>query len=211
MDKERNPLLIIGAGGHGKVILDIALLCGYPVLGFLDDALSGKETAGYPILGPVGTAYEYRDRAEFVLAIGSNPVREKLAGELAGDASGSICWATLIHPSAVVGTGAKIGAGSVVMANAVINPFAAIGRHCIINTGAVVEHDNVLADFVHLSPGAVLAGTVCVGERTQIGAGALVRNNLDICADCTIGIGAVVVKNIEEPGVYIGVPAERRR
>ena len=95
------------------------------------------------------------------------------------------------------------------MANAVINPFAKVGKHCIINTACVVEHDNQIADYVHISPGAVLAGTVSVGELTHIGAKAVVRNNISITSECVVGAGAAVVKEIDEKGVYAGVPARR--
>lgn len=209
MDEKK--LIIVGASGHGKVILDIALQNGYKVAGFLDDDTSKKELIGYPILGTVSEAFRYAADTRLILAIGSNETRKKLAEMLSAACSDTpIHWATLIHPRAVIGMGVQIGAGTVVMAQAVINPDAQIGEHCIINTSAVVEHDNILEDYVHISPKAALAGTVMVGEGTHIGIGAVVRNNLNICGHCTIGAGAVVVKNIEKPGTYMGVPAERR-
>lgn len=190
-------VVIIGASGHGKVVADIVRACGDIVVGFLDD-----DTEKENVIGPVCHAVNYPD-CRFVIAIGSNAVRQSIAGML------SVSWYTAIHPSAVISPSAIIGQGTVVMANAVVNAGAVIGSHCIVNTAAVVEHENTLADFVHLSPGTALGGNVCVGECTHIGIGACVKNNITICSGCTIGAGAAVVKNIEESGTYIGVPARR--
>lgn len=199
----KKKLIIIGASGHGKVLLDIALKNEDEVLGFLDDSDRQSELAGYPVLGKVCDAIKYKDKASFVIGIGSNVIRKKIAD------SYDLDWATLVHPCAVVGMGVSIEEGTVVMANAVINPFAKVGKHCIINTACVVEHDNQIGDYVHISPGAVLAGTVSVGELTHIGANAVVRNNISITSECVIGAGAAVVKDIVEKGVYAGVPARR--
>lgn len=199
----KKKLIIIGASGHGKVLLDIALKNEYEVLGFLDDNEAVKELAGYPVLGKVTQASSYSDEIEFIIGIGSNAIRKRIATECC------FKWATLIHPRAVIGHGVTIGEGTVVMANAVVNPFATVGKHCIINTASVVEHDNRIDNFAHISPGAVLAGTVAVGEGTHIGAGAVVKNNLTIADECVIGAGAAVVKDITEKGVYAGVPAKR--
>ena len=187
-------VIVIGAGGHGKVIADIITACGDRFLGFLDDD-EGKVT-----LGKVSDYGKYAD-ALFVIGIGNPKIRKKI--------SGLPCrWYTAIHPSAVISPSAKIGEGTVIMPNAVVNADARIGRHCIVNSTAVVEHDNEIDDFAHISVGAKLGGTVRIGKGTHIGIGASVRNNTDICADCVIGAGAVVVKNIEKQGVYKGVPAK---
>ena len=188
-------VVIIGAGGHGKVVADIVRACGDAVVGFLDDE-PGKEN----VLGPLSSARNYSD-CRFVIAIGSNETRKRLADAL------SVRWYTAIHPTAVISPSASIGAGTVVMANAVVNAEAVIGAHCIVNTAAVVEHENVLADFVHISPNAALGGNVHVGECTHVGIGASVKNNVSICGGCTIGAGAAVVKDIDAAGIYVGVPA----
>lgn len=195
--------MIIGAGGHGKVIADIVLHSGDSVLGFLDDDPQKKEILGFPVLGLAADWERFSSDACFVLGIGSNHIREALAKKIMGQ------WYTAIHPSVRIGIDVEIGSGSVVMANAVINPGSRIGRHCIINTGAVVEHDNVLSDYVHVSPHATLCGTVSMGRRTHVGAAAVIKNNLAVCEDVTIGVGAAVIRDITEPGIYVGVPARR--
>lgn len=195
--------ILIGGSGHAKVIMDCIRASGGEIAGILDDGLtSGTTVLGVPVLGKTCDYEVYRDHA-FVIAIGNNAVRARIA------AATPVRWGTVLHPSAVVSPYAAIGEGTVVMPGAVINAGAVVGNHCIINTGAVVEHDNRLGDFVHISPKAALGGTVTVGEGTHVGIGACVRNNLTICCGCTVGAGAAVVKDITESGVYAGVPARK--
>ena len=198
-------VIVIGAGGHGKVIADIAVQCGDHVIGFLDDEKISSETvAGIPVLGQTSDFVKYDD-AEFIIAIGNSGVRQNLSERLAG-----VRWSTAVHPRAVISPlNVQIGSGSAVMANAVINPCAKIGRHCIINTSAVVEHDNVIEDYVHISVGAKLGGTVLVGTHTWIGIGSTVSNNVAICAHCILGAGAVAIHDIKESGTYVGIPAKK--
>lgn len=196
-------VVIIGAGGHGKVIADIVLKSEDQVVGFLDDNTSlGDTFIGFPVLGTVGKWIGYRD-CSFVIAIGNAEIRERIAKSM------DVEFYTALHPDAVISNiETSIGGGTVIMANAVVNSGSKIGSHCIINTSAVVEHDNMISDFVHVSVGAKLAGTVGIGKGTWIGIGAVVKNNLNICGSCMIGAGAVVVKDISEPGTYVGVPAK---
>ena len=196
-------VILIGGGGHAKVAADCVRSCGGTVVGILDDGLpAGAKVLDMPVLGKTAD-FEKFTESSFLIAIGNNGVRRRIAAQL----DGKVRWFTAIHKTAVVSDYARIGAGTVVMPGAVINAGAMIGEHCIINTQAVVEHDNKLADFVHISPAAALGGTVEVGELTHIGIGAKVRNNINICGGCTIGAGAVIVKEIKEPGTYVGVPA----
>lgn len=198
-----DSVIVIGGGGYAKVVIDCIRSAGGQVAGILDDGLApGTMILNVPVLGKT-VDYEAYNEHKFVIAIGNNAVRAKIAQRL------NVEWGTVIHPQAVVSSYAAIGAGTVVMPNAVINAGAVVGSHCIINTGAIVEHDNRLEDFVHVSPGAVLGGTVVVGEGTHVGIGAAVRNNIRICGGCVIGAGAVVVKDILESGTYAGVPVRK--
>lgn len=194
-------IIILGAGGHAKVIADIALKCGYEVVGFLDDNAKAERIMGFPVLGKIDECKKYSG-CRFVIGIGSNAVRKTLCEKYA------LSYITLIHPSAQIATDVKIGDGTVVMANAVINPCTVIGDHAIINTAAVVEHDSLVEDFVHISPRAVACGTVKIGQGVHVGAGATIINNINVCAGVIIGAGAVVVKDIVEKGTYVGVPAK---
>lgn len=194
-------IILIGGSGHAKVIIDCIRASGGEVFGILDDGKDvGTQVLGVPVLGKCAQWESWQDHP-FLIAIGSNPVRKRLAQTM------DVRWATVIHPTAVVSPYASVGCGTVVMPGAVINAGASVGCHCIVNTCAVVEHDNVLGDYVHISPKAALGGTVTVGEGTHVGIGACVRNNITICGGCTIGAGAAVVKDITHPGTYVGVPA----
>ncbi len=205
-------VVIIGAGGHAKVIADIVQKSGDIVYGFLDDNLP-KDTiiANNPklrVIGDLNVRFTFpitHPDLEFVIAIGNNKRRKKIAEKNIPNMK----YYTAIHPSANIGIDVSIGEGTVIMANTCINSSAKIGKHCIINTGAIIEHDNKLEDYVHVSPNATLCGTVKVGELTHIGAGATVKNNIDITSNCIIGAGAVVIKIIEEEGTYIGVPIKK--
>ncbi len=194
-------LMIIGAGGQGKVVYDIAQANGYGCICFMDDHMI-DEGPSYPVVDQCDKINAYNDgRTAFFIAVGDNAVRRQLAERY------NVPWATLIHPSAQIGSHVRIGQGTVIMAGAIVNACTTIGAHNIINSGAIVEHDNVLGDYVHVSPRAALGGTVTVGPETHIGIGAIVKNNVHICGKCMIGAGAVVVKDLTRPATYVGVPA----
>lgn len=200
--KER--LLIIGAGGHGKVAADIAAkMKRWEKIEFLDDDEKKQYCMGYAVSGRTADAGLYREDSDFFIAVGDNDVRERLQENMEGD---GCSVAVLVHPEAVIGLEVEIGKGSIVMAGAVINSSSRIGKGCIINTGASIDHDNEIGDYVHIAPGAHLAGTVRVGKGSFIGAGSIVINNVELCSGCQTGAGAVVVKDIKVPGIYVGVP-----
>lgn len=196
-------LYIAGAGGHGRVVADIARLNGYDDIRFLDDA-EHPELKRYVVAGSIDVLSQVPP-GEVFIAVGDNFVRERLFHQ-----AEKWGWQlpNLIHPKAVLADSATLGRGVAVMAGAVVNPDAVIEDGCIINTGATVDHDDCIGAFSHVSVGAHLAGTVRVGRYVWIGAGAVVKNNCSIASDCVVGAGAVVVKNIEDAGVYVGVPAK---
>ena len=199
-----NRLIIIGAGGHGKVIADAALKNGYTNICYIDDHATG-DVMGFPIIGTSADIERLNDGiADFIIGIGNNAVRKAIVEEY------NVNWVSIVHPSAQIAFNAEIGKGTAIMANAVVNVCAKVGEHCIINTGAIVEHDNVIENYAHISPNVALGGTVRIGSLTHVGIGATVKNNTEICSDCTIGAGAVVVKNIKEPGTYVGVPIRKK-
>lgn len=200
-------LIIIGAGGHGKVIADIALKNNqYDEICFLDDIKASKKCMDFDVIGKVNDVYSYLNDYDIFVAIGDSDIREKLIKDL--KQQGAVI-PTLVHPNAVIAKNVSIGLGTVVMAGAIINPDTSIGEGCIINTSASIDHDCVIKDYVHISVGAHLAGNILVNEHTWIGIGACVRNNTAISERVMIGAGAVVVNNIEEKGTYIGVPAKK--
>lgn len=202
------PIVVFGAGGHAKVVAEVARSIGQQVVAFVqEDALPAENGARG---GPVMLWQRFLDeRAAFgdvqvALAVGNNRARERIrvVVERAG-----FPLATLVHASAVVAPSATIGAGSVVMPLAVINPDALVGPGCIINSGAVVEHDCVLGPFVHISPNAALGGNVWVGPRAHVGLGAVALPGVQIGADAVVGAGGVVRATVADGITVIGVPA----
>lgn len=203
-------VVIIGAGGHAKVIADIIIKNNDELIGFLDDnvIIDTNVIKNYKAIGKIEDAIRLQQidkNLKFIIGIGNNKIRKEIANKY------SLKYYTAIHPSAVFGLNVEIEEGTTVMANAVININSKIGKHCIINTGAIVEHENVIGDYVHLSPSVTTSGNVKVAELVHIGTGSKVRNNINISKECTLGVGTVVVKDINETGVYIGAPARKLR
>lgn len=202
---EKKRLVIIGAGGHGRVCADIALKVNkWKEIAFLDDDSTIGHSMGIPIIGPKRKFGQYVADYDIFVAIGNNRVRADIYAQL--EHSGANI-PVLIHPKAVLGEGVSIGAGTVVMAGTVVNPCTKIGKGCIINTGSTIDHDCVIEDYVHISPGVNVAGSVSIGALTWLGIGSVVSNNLSIISGCSVGAGAVVVADVLEPGTYVGVPA----
>lgn len=204
-------LFILGAGGHGKVIQDIASFS-YKEICFLDDnpdrigksiLCNGKEIK---VVGDKTYAVNHKE-ADVFIAIGDSKIREKMISYFEEH---GVPIVSLIHPDATISYDVKIEEGTVIMAGTVINSGTRIGKGVIINTGATVDHDNEIGDFTHVAVGAHLAGTVTTGCHVWIGAGAVISNNLYVCDNCTIGAGAVVVKSIEKKGIFLGVPAREK-
>lgn len=198
-------LVIIGAGGHGKVVANIAKLNGYDDIVFLDDDTSKTMCGIYPIVGTSNDVNHYKN-GDFIVGIGNNLIRRKITSLLLKERYNLV---TLIHPTAVIDETVHISKGSVVMANVVINVDTKIGVGCIINTSSSVDHDCIINDFVHVCPGSHVAGSVTIGDNTWIGVGSSIINNVSITKDCMIGAGTVVVEELVESGTYVGIPARR--
>lgn len=202
-----NALLILGAGGHGKVVADTALeMCKWNEVIFLDDAWPEKQKIGHwDICEKISNLAKLKPRCkEAVVAIGNNHLRMELQNRLV---EVGFDIANIIHPSAKVSRFAYIGSGSVVFANAVVNVDAVIAEGAIINTAATIDHDCQLGMGVHISPGANLGGGVKVGDFSWVGIGASVRHLVSVGANVTIGAGAVVVSDIHDGVTAVGLPA----
>ena len=200
-------LLIVGAGGHGRVVADAADASGkWSEIAFVDDRYPELSSSGpWPVVGSLSDLkglQEYWDSV--VVAIGDNRLRLKLQQE-ASYVGFSI--ASVIHPSAQISRQVSIGEGSVVFANAVVNTGSSLGRSVILNTAATIDHDGVIGDAVHISPGAHLAGNVGVGEYAWVGIGAAVINGINIGPGATVGAGASVIRDVTTGQTVVGVPA----
>ena len=180
-------MVLYGASGHCKVIIDILEANGIGIDYIVDDNPEVIELLGYPVRRNSG---EYD---EAIISIGACDLRKKVVDNISVGK-----YLKAIHPSAIISPRSTIGDGSVVMQGAIIQSSATIGNHCIINTGASVGHDVKLDDFVHVAPHATLAGGVAVGEGSWIGAGTVVKQGIHIGRWCMIGVGSVVVDDIPD-------------
>ncbi len=199
-------VFLVGAGGHGRVVLDAMLKCGIAParIRIRDDnpALKGKSLLGHAIQVPAIPAKE--KGANFHVAIGNAAIREKTqtALERLGLAALTVC-----HPTAAISSFAAIGRGSLVAATAVVGPSATLGDGVIVNHGAVIDHDCIVGAFSHISPNAALGGGAKIGKRAMIGAGAVVLPMITIGDDAVVGAGSVVISDVAEGAVVAGVPA----
>jgi sugar O-acyltransferase (sialic acid O-acetyltransferase NeuD family) len=200
-------VIILGAGGHAKVIADILISQGTQVRGFLDDdsKLWGETRLGLPVLGAIDPHFEYEPDG-LIIGIGDNLVRRSIAQRLS--AQPQRMWRNALHPQATIARSAQLGRGIVVGAGAVVNPDSVLGDHVIINTGATVDHDCAIGDFVHVAPGAHLAGGVMVGEGALIGIGSSLIPNVRIGEWTTVGAGSVVISDLSPRFIAFGVPAK---
>ncbi|WP_342613890.1 acetyltransferase [Peribacillus frigoritolerans] len=205
-------IVIVGEGGHSKVIKDIIeSIKEFELLGYLDDKYQEKLVKDQLFFAPLSTVshlLEYFTDLKFIIAIGDNHVRKDIVHRLKIPAS---FYVTLQHPSSIISSSAQIGVGTVIMPNAVINADAKIGHHSIINTGAVIEHDNDIGNFVHISPHATLTGAVNVDEGTHVGAGSTLIPNVNIGEWSVIGAGATVINNIPSHSLAVGTPAKMKK
>lgn len=193
-------MLLFGASGHAKVIVDILLSQGIKVEGFYDEDESKKELWGITV---IGKPKNFNDPIKkCIISIGINDTRKKVVQQL-----GDIQFGTAIHARSIIGSHVEVGEGTVIMAGTVINADTKIGKHVIVNTSASVDHDCIIGDFAHIAPNSSLCGGVQVGEGTLVGAGATIIPLVKIGKWCTIGAGAVVVEDLPDHSVAVGNPA----
>ena len=195
LGRAKDGVVVIGAGGHAKVLISTLAACGVPVAAVVDDDDTkwGMDAQGIRV-GRIERELGGRG----IVGIGDNAQRRGLD------------WQTVVHPSAYVHPSAKLGRGTVVFAGAVVQPDAVIGDHVIVNTGATIDHDCIVGDYAHLAPGVHLAGSVQVGEGAFLGIGSVVCPGVKIGHWATLGAGGVAICDVAEGVVAVGVPARAR-
>lgn len=200
-------VVIIGGGGHAKVVIESLRASGHTVAAIVDADPTPREVLDVPVVGDdlKLPALKEQGLSQLFVAIGDNRLREKLGRKAQGL---GFVLVNAIHPSAVISPSAKLGQGVAVMAGVAINADTDVGDLAIINTGAVVDHDGRLGVACHLGPAAALAGSVTVGDRAFLGVGARVIPGVTIGADTTVGAGGVVVRDLPDGVLAIGVPAK---
>ncbi|MEN6318279.1 MAG: acetyltransferase [Syntrophaceae bacterium] len=205
------PVIVLGAGGHAKVLMDVLLVNRITVLGMTDarPEKAGSRIMGIPVIGNDDVLIQYPpDTIELVNGIGSAGNPEKRIRIFETYKARGYHFTTVIHPSAIIAADVAVGEGTQIMAGSIIQPGCRIGVNAILNTGVVVDHDCQIGDHVHLAPGVVLSGDVKVGDQSHIGTAAAVIQGVSIGMLARIGAGAVVVRDIPSGVKAIGVPAK---
>ena len=205
-----NPqrLVIIGAGGHGKVVAECAEAMGkYGSLLFLDSGFPERsQCLDWPVVGEPDSYQDWMDaHTEFFIAIGNNVVRGNIQSAMSAERAR---FATLIHPSACISSRAKVGSGTLIMPGVVVNADTRIGLGCIVNTSASLDHDCLVGDFVHVAPGVNCAGNVTLESGAFIGIGSAVIPGIRIGTNAIVGAGSAVIRNVAADSKVAGSPAK---
>lgn len=209
--KHKNCLVVFGAGGHGKVVADMAMESGWHVDGFVDDdpTTARRTDLQFPVLGDSRWLLASAPGAFCcVVAVGDNRMRSVITRSLR---LAKVEIVSIVSGFAKVSRSARIGVGTVVMPGAIINAAARLGEGVIVNSGSVVEHDVYLGDYTHVSPNATLGGAVYVGDFTHIGLGATVLPGIRVGQRSIVGAGSVAARALPDDVVAFGVPAQVRR
>ena len=201
------PIIIIGGGGHAKVVIEALHQAGHKVVGAVDTdgAKHGKDVLGVKILVDENAVLSL-DSSGIELANGLGPIEPRRA-IFKRFRDKAFRFATVRHPSAVIADSAIVGEGAQIMAGAVVQPDVTLGENSLVNSRASVDHDCDIGMHAHVAPGATLAGGVRVGDGSLIGAGATVLENVRIGAACMVGAGAAVVGDVADGITVVGVPA----
>jgi sugar O-acyltransferase (sialic acid O-acetyltransferase NeuD family) len=202
------PVIVLGAGGHARVVIDALLLKGAAILGVTAPAIEGAPPFGLPFLG-TDLAVDAHPATSVRLVNGLGSIRQAGARReiFEGFKAKGYKFDRVVHPSAVVARNVELGEGVQVMAGAVIQTGSRIGANSIVNTRAAVDHDCFVGAHVHLAPGATLSGDVRVGEGAHIGSGATVIQGVSIGSGALVGAGSVVIRDVASGAVVVGIPA----
>ena len=198
-------LVIIGAGGHARPVVEIAQLNNINLVGIVDTNFSGNDERilGAKVIGGMDVLNNYDfNRTALFLAIGDNIERKELTESLINKGFEIM---TLVHPNAIVSSSAELDSGVLVCAGAIINPLASVGIGTIVNTGTIIDHETQIGAFCHLAPGVKIAGRVKIGDQSFIGIGSSVIDKIQIGEEAVIGAGSVVIKNIPGKTRVVGV------
>lgn len=208
------PLIILGAGGHGRVVASTLLMTGRRLLGFLDadQELWGTSRLELPVLGGDCCLHGFSPTSiRLVNGIGANEHSQVRKGMFEDHKAKGFSFESVIHPSSSIAPGVTLGEGVQVMAGAVIQIGSKVGCNAIINTGATIDHDCVIGAHTHVAPGATLSGGVTIGCNCHIGTGAVVIQSVDLGNESMLAAGAVLTRNHPAFSRLAGVPARMMR
>ncbi|HEY1259698.1 MAG TPA: acetyltransferase [Stellaceae bacterium] len=195
------PVIVLGGGGHGRVLIDLLQLTARPILGICDPQLAAGAGGpmGIAVLGDDDAVLAYsRDDIELVNGIGSTKTMTLRHTVYRRFGERGFRFATLLHPSAVVARGVRLDEGAQIMAGAVLQCGASIGANSIVNTRASVDHDCTIGQTVHIAPGVTLSGNVGIGDRTHVGTAAIIIQSVRVGEDCLVPAGALVTRDVPD-------------
>lgn len=208
----KDKIVVIGGGGHAKVIINtLKKLGNFEILGYTDLIDNGL-ILGIRYLGTdnvLSKIIEDFPNCKAVIGISGVTISDKrrviysMLKELGFDLP------IIISPTALVNEDTSIGEGTVILSGAYVKVDAVLGKCVIVNTGSIIEHDCKLGDFVNVTAGAIVGGGVEIGDNSMVGVGAKIIQYKKITKNCLIGAGTVVIRNINEEGTYFGVPAKK--
>jgi UDP-perosamine 4-acetyltransferase len=208
----KEKIILIGAGGHARVLIDLIRLSGlYEIAGIVDSQLKlGEMVSGITVLGDdddLGELYSHGLKYA-IIAVGSikNNFKRRVLYERIKEIGFSV--PCLFHPKAIIAGNVQILEGAQIMAGAIIQVNSTIGENTIINTGAILEHDCQIGMHVHICPGATISGECNIGVGAFIGAGATVIQGLSIGNNAVVAAGAVVISDVPDNTGVMGVPAK---
>lgn len=207
VDLESRDIILLGAGGHSKVVLDALQLANFLVKGVVDPDLARTITLwrGINVIGNDNYLLKQNpDKVVLVNGTGSlpfNSLRKRLFDRYS---EAGFEFMNVIHPSALIGTGVELDEGAQIMAGAIIQTDTRIGKNSIVNTGTFIDHDCIIGHNVHIAPGVVISGGVNVGDGTHIGTGASIIQSVSIGDGALVGAGTIVVKNIPPKHKLVG-------
>lgn len=206
------PVIVLGAGGHARVLIDALLLKGVAILGVTAPAIEGAPPFGLPFLG-ADLAVDAHPVASIRLVNGLGSTRQPGARREIFERfkAKGYKFESVVHPSAVIARNVELGEGVQVMAGAVIQTGGRIGANSIVNTRVAVDHDCRIGAHAHLAPGATLCGDVRVGENAHVGSGASIIQGISIGDDVLVAAGAVVIRNVPAGAAVSGVPARNMK
>jgi sugar O-acyltransferase (sialic acid O-acetyltransferase NeuD family) len=206
---DAKKLIVVGAGGHARILMDTAEDAGYTIYGIIDIHYDGQEERilNYPVLGDFSLLNGF-DPEKFILAlaIGDNSKRATYFNK---SHTHDFQIATIIHPTAIVSKNAELDTGVFIGSGAIINAKAKIGKNTIVNTGAIIEHEVDIGNHAHIGPGSRIAGRVRIGDQTFVGIGTSIIDKICVGDNVIIGAGSVILNDIEPDSTVVGVPGKK--
>lgn len=205
-----HPVIILGAGGHAKVLVDTLERLAVDIVALVDIAPGGPGAVlGVPVVCGEEAVLKYKpEEILLVNGLGSTGSTGKRAAVFQRFRDRGYRFAAVVHPAAFIAGEVTIGEGAQIMAGAVIQPGCTLGADAIVNTGATVDHDCLIGAHVHIAPGATLSGGIVAGDGVHLGAGATVIQGVRLGANSIVGAGAVVLKDVAAGATVVGVPAK---